>query len=112
MKRRLIGGVLAGLVLAALVADHDVRPAGHADVDPHVVELALVVVAMGRLDHHATAGDVAEVGLQLLGPFPHPGLDRLGGVHVAKADLYGNVHPLPPFLSRHTAAAPARVTRP
>ena len=83
--------VLVGVVPGAGVVDHDLL-AGHADVDAHVVELALGLAPVRRLDHDAAADDALEVALELAGLFPDVGLDGLGRLHVAEGDLHWGLH--------------------
>ena len=97
--------ILVGVVLGPRVVDHDLL-AGHADVDAHVVELALGVTPVRRLDHHAAAYDAIEKTFQLAGLLPDVGLDGFGRIHVAEGDLHWDLH-LPTSPTRAIIAVKA-----
>ncbi len=75
--------VFVGVMLARVAVD-DERTSGHANLDAHVIDLALAVVPVRRLDHHAAGVDSPEEGLELVDPFADLRLDRIGGIHIAK----------------------------
>ena len=56
--------VLVGVVLRAFLVHVHVL-AGHADVDAHFVQLALLMMAMRRLDGHVAGDDAVEEALEL-----------------------------------------------
>src|SRR5262245_9151751 len=83
--------VLVRLVLRSLLIHMHVV-AGHADVDADLVELALVVMPVRRLDGDVAAHDALEKAVKLGGL---PADDRFHGgrwIHVAEADLQGHLH--------------------
>jgi hypothetical protein len=57
-----------------------------------VVELALMVVPMMRLDDDVAAGDLWVKALQRRGAVANPHFDGRGGRHVAKGDPEGYLH--------------------
>src|SRR5262245_30701216 len=83
--------VLMRLVLRALLSHMHVLP-GHADVDAHLVELALVVMAMRRLDGNVAAHDPLEEAVELGGLLADDRFHGRGGIHVPEADLQGYLH--------------------
>src|SRR5262245_3246919 len=80
-----------GLVDRLGPIDHDVF-ARHTDVDPHAVELALVVMSMRCLHHHRAADNAVVETFELGRLLADALLDGGGGVHVAKTDLQRNLH--------------------
>ena len=60
--------VLVGMVLRPGMTDEDVLPR-HADVDAYIVELALVVMSVGRLDDDLATDDPVMEVLELGGLF-------------------------------------------
>jgi len=85
--------ILMRLVLRSFLHMH-VLPAGHADIDPHLVELSLVLTAMRRLDGHVAAYDTLEKTVELGGFLANDRFHSGGRVHVAEADLQGYLHVL------------------
>src|SRR5215831_7882697 len=83
--------VLVRLVLRAFLIHMHVV-ARHADVDADLVTLALVVMPVRRLDGDVAAHDALEKAVKLGGLLAD---DRFHGgrwIHVAEADLQGNLH--------------------
>ena len=83
--------VLMGVVLRSFLIYVHVL-AWHADVDADLVELALVVMAMRRLDGHVAAHDALEEAVELGCFLADDRFDGRRGVHVPKADLQGYLH--------------------
>src|SRR6516164_5815349 len=80
--------ILVRMVERPGMADKHVL-ARHADVDANVVELALMVVPVGRLDHDlATDNPVMEL-FELGGLLPNPRLDCGRRLHALKSNLQG-----------------------
>jgi hypothetical protein len=83
--------ILMGVVLARIATDHHFMT-WHRHIHPHVVDAALMMVAMGRLDHHP-AGD--EIRRELF-QFPHALMDAIlngwRAVQVAVGNFDGNLH--------------------
>ena len=69
------------------LAAHHQLALRHGHVDAHVIQLALVVAAMRRLDDDAAAHDAVVITVELRRPFADLGFDGCRGFHVAKADL-------------------------
>jgi len=59
----------------------------HADIDPHVVELALVMMAVRCLHYDSAADDAVVEAFEFRRLFADAFLDGGGGVHVTEADL-------------------------
>ena len=78
--------VLMGLVDGLGPVDDHVLPR-HADIDPHAVELALMMMAVRRLDHDGAADDAVVEAFELRRFLANALLDGGGGVHIPKADL-------------------------
>ena len=78
--------ILMGVIGGLGPVDHHVL-ARYADIDPYTVKLALVVMAVRRLDHHGATDDAVVEAFELLRLLADARLDRGGGVHVPKADL-------------------------
>src|SRR5512144_1399978 len=80
--------ILVRMVQRPGMADEDVLPR-HADVDADIVELALVVMPVGRLDDDlATDNPVMEV-LEFGGLLADPRLDCGRRFHAVKGNLQG-----------------------
>src|SRR5579875_34498 len=73
--------VLTGL------ASHSDLFTRQGEVDPYLVEVALLVVLAGRLHHDPTAHDVASELIQPLRLLPDEGLDGLRMFHVPEGNL-------------------------
>ena len=65
-----------GVVFFALVADHEFGYARYAHLDPDMIDLALVVMAVRRLDHHPAGGEMVKILLQLFSLFAHARFNR------------------------------------
>ena len=78
-------------VLARLVGHGDLL-AGHGEVDPHRIEVAVLVVLARRLDHHPAARDPIEDIVQPFRLGADLRIDLLGWPEVVKRDLYGESH--------------------
>jgi hypothetical protein len=52
-----------------------------------MVDIALMVVPVMQLDHHATTHDVLIEQVELVCPFPDSRLDRRGRLHVTEYNL-------------------------
>src|SRR6476659_7785155 len=83
--------VLMRLVLRAFLIHMHVV-ARHADVDADLVELALVVMAMRRLDGDVAAHDALEEAVELGCFLADDRFDGRRGVHVPNADLQGYLY--------------------
>ncbi len=59
----------------------------HADIDPHGVELAFMMVAVGRLDYDGAIDDAVVETFELRDFRANALLDGGGGVHIPEADL-------------------------
>jgi len=80
-------GIFVGLILVMVfMRDHQLG-IGHTHFDPHLVQLALMLMGMGCLDGDPATQDVVIELLQLGGLFTNPRLDGSGRLHVAKGDL-------------------------
>ena len=86
--------ILMGMVLGGVAPDDDLAFGQH-EMNGDVVELALMVMAMMRLDDDMAAGDPRVKALQRRGAVADSRFDGLGGRHVAKGDpkryLHGNI---------------------
>ena len=78
--------ILMGLVLRPGAADVHVLPR-HAEIDPHSVELAFVLMAMRRLDDDVAADDTPVELLELGDLLANARLDGGRGVHILEAEL-------------------------
>ena len=73
--------ILVGMVGRAGVIDDEIFP-GHPDFDGNLVQLALVVMTMRRLDGYAAPHDLVGKPLKALSLFPNPRFDRVRPVHI------------------------------
>ena len=80
-----------GKVGRAGVIDDEALP-GHPDFDGNLVQLALVVMTMRRLDGYAAPHDSVGKPLKAFSLFPDPCFDRVRPVHIPEDDFQGNVH--------------------
>src|SRR5262249_61237663 len=83
--------ILMGLVDRLGPIDHDVF-ARHTDVDPHAVELALVVMSMRCLHHHRAADNAVVETFELRRLLADALLDGGGGGPFVKTDFQRNLH--------------------
>src|SRR5579862_1732488 len=83
--------VLVDMVLSGIPTDDD-RRARHDELDPHMEQLALMMVPVALLDHHLTAGDAVEELLELLDAPRDLGFQGRRSRHVAERDLRRNLH--------------------
>jgi hypothetical protein len=83
--------VFVRLVLVWLaIHDHDL--ARDREIDPHVEEPALVMMAVMLFHHHVAGGDVVAELLEPAGFFPNALVDGGRGSHFAEGDSKGNLH--------------------
>jgi len=68
-------GVLMGLIHRACAPDVDLA-ARHRDRDPHIVEPALLLVALGRFDEHVAVDDLRAELLEPGGELAHPVFEK------------------------------------
>src|SRR3546814_853587 len=80
--------VRMGMVVGRATVDPQIA-AGHFDLDPDAVELALVLVALGRRDHDTATGDALMKALQLAGLLLDAGFDGGRLLDVAESDFDG-----------------------
>lgn len=78
--------ILVRLFVVVVTADHDLL-VGYADIQPDLVEIALVLVVMLGLDRDPAADDVMTVLLKLIGFFPDSGFHRIGMRDAPESDL-------------------------
>lgn len=78
--------ILMRLLVMMVPADHDLL-VGYTDVQPDLVQIALVLVVMLRLDGNPTTDDVVAVLFQLGCFFPDAGFHGIGVRDATKSDL-------------------------
>jgi hypothetical protein len=83
------------LPMPGRIAFHGDLASGNGQVDADVVDLALLRVLVGRLDHDAAAGDPVEEPLELGRALARLCLGLLPAGHIAEGDLRGELHDVP-----------------
>lgn len=78
--------ILVGLFVMVVTAHHDLL-VGYADIQPDLVEIALMLVVMLGLDRNPAADDVMAVLLKLVGFFPNSSFHRIGMRDAPESDL-------------------------
>jgi hypothetical protein len=78
--------VFVGMLVVLLVTHHKL-PAGHAQLDPEMKQLALMPVPVRRLEHDATAHDAGVKLLQLRCVLPNESLERFRLCESPERDL-------------------------
>ena len=62
--------VLMSVIQPRLSVRHD-RATGHGQIDPHMINPAVLVVPIDRFQHHPAGSDAIRKSLKLFGPVPH-----------------------------------------
>ena len=66
--------------------------AGNAQVHAHLERLVLRLVVGLRFDHHATPGDAAVEGVELVGFFENGRFEMFGQMMIARHDVHRKLH--------------------
>ena len=78
--------IFVRVVLRRLTIHDDLVPR-HRQIDTHVKQRTLMLVAMRRLDHDPTAHDMLVKTVEPFGPLAHPLFHGGGGLHPSESDL-------------------------
>ena len=78
--------VLMLLFIVVITTDHDLLMR-HCDIDPDLVEVAMVLMMVFRFNGNPTAGDVVAMLFQFCSFFPNAGFNRIRMLNAMESDF-------------------------